>query len=330
MKKSWTGTFVLLAAACAIAAATPAIGQQYPVRPPTFVVPFAPGGATDALARQFAERMGRGASQPFVVENIAGAGGTLGAGRVARAKPDGYTFLIGHVGYMAAAVGLYKQLGYDPVADFDAVARFPDTPLVLIAGRDARAKTLPALIEFARKNPDKLNVGNAGVGSSGHLVAALFASAIKAGVTHVSYKGNAPALTDIISGRIDCMFDQSNTALPQVRGEKVIALATTSKVRLPQMPSVPTLAESGLPGFDVATWYGIYAPKGTPREALGWVHARFAEAMQDAAFIGKLVEQGYVLLPPGLDTPEALATHTRREVDLWKKVIADAGIPPTQ
>jgi len=319
----------LMAASCLVAH-DGAQAQSYPARVLTFVVPFAPGGATDTLARQFGERMGRGAKQPFVVENVAGAGGTLGATRVAHAKPDGYTFLIGHVGYMAAAVGLYKQLGYDPVADFDAVARFPDTPLVLIAGRDARAKTIQALIDFARKNPEKLNVGNAGVGSSGHLVAALFASGIKASVTHVSYKGNAPALTDIISGRIDCMFDQSNTALPQVRGDKVIALATTSKERLPQMPNVPTLAESGLPGFDVATWYGIYAPKGTPREAIAWVYAQFTEAMRDSAFTGRLVEQGYVLLPPGLDTPEALAAHTRREVELWKKVIADAGIPQSQ
>jgi tripartite-type tricarboxylate transporter receptor subunit TctC len=216
------------------------------------------------------------------------------------------------------------------VQDFEAVARFPDTPLVLVAGRDGRAKTIQALIDYARANPDKLNVGNAGVGSAGHLVAALFASAIKASVTHVSYKGNAPALTDLISGRIDCLFDQSNTALPQVRGEKVIALATTAKERLPQMPTVPTLNESGLPGFDVATWYGIYAPKGTPREAIAWVNAQFVEAMRDAAFTGKLVEQGYVLLLPGADAPEALAAHTRREVDLWKKVISDAGIPPSQ
>jgi tripartite-type tricarboxylate transporter receptor subunit TctC len=319
-----------IAAALALVIPLSIQAQPFPARPVSLLVPFAPGGATDALARQFAERMGRGAKQPFVVENVAGAGGTLGAARVARAKPDGYAMLIGHVGYMAAATALYKQLGYDPVADFDAVARFPDTPLVLIAGRDGRAKTIQSLIDYARKNPDKLNVGNAGVGSSGHLVAALFASGIKAGVTHVSYKGNAPALTDLISGRIDCMFDQSNTALPQVRGEKVIALATTSKERLPQMPTVPTLAESGLPGFDVATWYGIYTPKGTPRDAIAWVHAQFQEAMADKPFIAKLVEQGYVLLQPGLETPEALAAHTRKEVDLWKKVVADAGIPPTQ
>src|SRR5476649_1681205 len=141
--------FAFTAALCLVESAS-VQAQSYPVRVLTFVVPFAPGGATDTLGRQFAERMGRGAKQPFVVENVAGAGGTLGAARVARAKPDGYTFLIGHVGYMAAAVGLYKQLGYDPVADFDAVARFPDTPLVLIAGRDARVKTLQSLIEFAK------------------------------------------------------------------------------------------------------------------------------------------------------------------------------------
>lgn len=317
-------------AIAALAFAAPVAAQPFPARPVTLVVPFAPGGATDALARQFAERMGRGARQPIIVENIAGAGGTLGTGRVARAKPDGYTMLVGHVGYMAAATGLYRQLGYDPVADFDAVARFPDTPLVLIAGRDARAKTIQSLIEFARKNPDKLNVGNAGVGSSGHLVAALFASAIKANVTHVAYKGNAPALTDVISGRIDCLFDQSNTALPQVRGEKVVALATTAKERLPQMPNVPTLAESGLPGFDVATWYGIYAPKGTPRDATGWVASQFAEAMHDSTFTSKLLEQGYVLLPPGQEAGDALAAHTRREVELWKKVISDAGIAASQ
>ncbi|HEY3076389.1 MAG TPA: tripartite tricarboxylate transporter substrate-binding protein [Burkholderiales bacterium] len=314
----------------AIAAALPlcAAAQSYPERPISLVVPFAAGGATDALARQFAERMSRNSRQTILVENIAGAGGTVGAARVARAKPDGYIYLVGHLGYMAAAVGLYRQLPYDPVQDFDAVARLPDTPMVLICGRESRVTTIRGLMDFARQNPGKLNIGNAGIGSAGHLVAALFASSIKAEVTHVSYKGNAPALTDILAGQIDCMFDQSNTALPQVRGEKVVALATTAKARLPQMPGVPTLDESGLPGFEAATWYGIYAPKGTPREALHWLLAQFREAMQDAAFSARLVEQGYVLIDPGISGPEALAAHTRSEVSLWKKVIADAGIAP--
>ena len=171
-------------------------------------------------------------------------------------------------------------------------------------------------------------MANAGVGSAGHLVAALFAAAMKIDVVHVSYKGNAPALTDILGGQVDCMFDQSNTALPQVRGGKIAALAATSRERLPQMPDVPTLSETLLPGFEAATWYGIYAPRGTPREAIQWLIARFNDAMQDNAFTSKLVEQGYVLIAPELRGPDALAAHTRREVDVWKKVIVEAGIPP--
>ena len=302
--------------------------QGFPERPITFVVPFAPGGATDTLARQFAERMSRNARQPIIIENLAGAGGTVGATRVAKAKPDGYTLLVGHVGYMAAAPGLYKQLGYDPVQDFDAVARFPDTPMVLIASRSGAHQRLDSFVEFARSHPGKINIAKAGVGSAGHLVAALFASKLGIDVVHVSYKGNAPALTDILAGQVDGMFDQSNTALPQVRGEKVVALGVTSKERLPQMPDVPTLAETVLPGFEAATWYGIYAPKGTPRDAISWLVARFNEAMQDSAFTSKLVEQGYVLIPTELRGPEALAAHTRKEVELWRKVITDAKIPP--
>jgi tripartite-type tricarboxylate transporter receptor subunit TctC len=313
---------LLLAIACGASA------QSYPERPISFVVPFAAGGATDALARQFAERMARNARQPIIVENIAGAGGTIGAARVAKARADGYTYLIGHMGYMAAATGLYKDLPYDPVKDFEAVARFPDTPMVLVCGRNGRFDSIGSMIDFAKKNPTQVNMGNAGIGSAGHLVAALFAHALKASVTHVSYKGNAPAIIDIISGRIDCMFDQSNTALPQVRGEKLMALASTSKERLSQMPNVPTMVESGLAGFEAATWYGIYAPKGTAAEAIAWAHARFTDAMQDAQFTGKLVEQGYVLLASELTTAAALTEHTRKEGSLWRKVISEAGIAP--
>ena len=317
----------LLAVALSIVPAA-ALAQAYPDRPITFVVPFAAGGATDTLARQFAERMSRGKAQTIIVENVAGAGGTVGAAKVAKARADGYTFLIGHVGYMAAATGLYKELAYDPVRDFDAVARFPDTPLVLVCGR-AKPHTgnLKALVDFARQNPGKVNLANAGVGSSGHLVAALVSTHLKMDVVHVPYKGNAPALTDILAGQVDCLFDQSNTALPQVRGGKVVGVVTTARQRLPQMPDVPTLDESGLPGFEAATWYGIYAPKGVPREALQWIAAQFAEAMNDAAFTTKLVETGYVMLPAEQQKGEALAAHTRREVELWKKVIADAKIP---
>ncbi|HUI98835.1 MAG TPA: tripartite tricarboxylate transporter substrate-binding protein [Usitatibacter sp.] len=313
---------VLFAAAAASASA------QYPDRPITWVVPFAPGGATDTLARQFAERMTRGTKQSIVIENVPGAGGTIGAAKVAQSKPDGYTFLVGHVGYMAAAPSLYKHLAYDPVRDFEAAIRFPDTPMVLVCGKRVQQQDIGSLIRYARANPGKLNFANAGVGSAGHLVAALFSSKVKADIVHVPYKGNAPAYTDIMGGRIDCMFDQSNTALPQVRGGKVRAFAVTSRERIPQLPEVPTLAESGLPGFEAATWYGIYAPRGTPKQAIHWMVARLHDAMHDQAFTARMVEQGYVLVPASEQGPAALAAHTRREVGIWRKVIKDARIQP--
>ena len=315
----------LAIAACTLAASIS--HAEYPERTITWVVPFAAGGATDTLARQFAERMSRRSAHQIVVDNVPGAGGTLGAGKVAKARPDGYTLLVGHVGYMAAAPALYKQLAYDPVADFDAVVRFPDTPMVLECGKASRASDIRTLMQYARDNPGKVTFANAGVGSAGHLVAALFASATNTHVVHVPYKGNAPAMTDIVGGRVDCMFDQSNTALPQVRGNAVSAMAVTSPRRIPQMPDVPTLDESGVSGFEAATWYGIYAPHGTPPEAIRWLVARFNEAMADADFTGKLVEQGYVLIPAAERGPQALAAQTKREVARWKQVVESAGIP---
>lgn len=287
----WVGaSFAALSVATALA-------QSYPARAVTFVVPFAAGGATDVLARQFAERMARTFGQGMVIENV------------------------------AAAVGLYAKLPYDPVQDFDAVARFPDTPLALIAGRGAGLGDIRGLIERAKQNPGKLNFANAGVGSTGHLVAALFASTAGIDITSISYKGNAPAIVDIMGGQVHAMFDQSNTALPHVKAQKVLALAITSRQRLLQMPEVPTLHEIGLTGFEAATWYGIYGPKGTPRSAIEGVYAQFTEAMQDKGFIGRLAEEGYQLLDPSLTTGQALAAHTRLEIDRWKKVIAEAKIP---
>ena len=318
---------VLSAANAAAQSGSTSSGAAYPARAVTFVVPFAAGGATDVLARQFAERMARTFGQGMIIENVAGAGGTLGAARVAKAKPDGYTFLIGHMGYMAAAVGLYAKLPYDPVQDFDAVARFPDTPLVLIAGRNAGLSDVRALIERAKQNPGKLNFGNAGVGSTGHLVAALFASTAGIDITSVSYKGNAQAIAEVMGGQIHAMFDQSNTALPHVKAQKVLALTITSRQRLPQMADVPTLHEAGLTGFEAATWYGIYAPKGTPRNAIDRVYTQFTEATQDKLFLGRLAEEGYQLLDRASTTGQALAGHTRSEVERWGKVIAEAKIP---
>ncbi len=304
----------------------PAHAQDYPSKPISWVVPFSAGGPTDALARHIAERVARELGQPILIENAPGAGGTVGAAKVARATPDGYTLLVGHMGYMGAAPALYKKLSYDPIKDFEAVFRFPDTPLVLMVRAAHPAKDIAGLVDFSKKNPDKLFIGNAGVGSSSHLIAALVANSADIKVTQVPYKGAAPALTDVIGGQIDGMFDQTNTALPQISTQKVRALAVTSKVRLPQLKDVPTLNETVMPGFEASTWYGIYAPKGTPKAAMDKVQNAYLKVMKDAAFTGKMAEQAIQMLPPEQYTGAALAKLTESEVSRWRVVAAKSGI----
>ena len=207
-----------------------ATAQTYPTKPVVWIVPFAAGGPTDALARSIAERVAREIGQPILIDNTPGAGGTVGAVKASRAAPDGYTMLVGHMGYMGAAPALYKKLAYDPVKDFAPVFRFPDTPLVLMVRKDHPAKDIKALVDFGRGNPDKLFISNAGVGSSSHLIAALFASSAGIKISQVPYKGAGPALVDVIGGQVDGIFDQTNTALPQIKETKVRALALSAEI----------------------------------------------------------------------------------------------------
>jgi tripartite-type tricarboxylate transporter receptor subunit TctC len=234
--------------------------------------------------------------------------------------------LVGHMGYMGAAPALYKKLSYDPVKDFEPVFRFPDTPLVLMVRKEHPARNIEGLIDFARKSPDKLFISNAGVGSSSHLIAALVASAANVKVTLVPYKGAGPALVDVIGGQIDGIFDQTNTALPQITESKVRALAVTSKVRLPQLKDVPTLAETVLPGFEASTWYGIYAPRGTPKAVLDKVQQAYLKVMTDKAFTDKMSSQAIQMLPAEQYTGAALGKHTEAEVARWKAVAAKTNI----
>lgn len=300
--------------------------QAWPARTLTWIVPFAAGGPTDAMARDIADKVSKQIGQQIIIENAAGAGGTIGAGKAAKATPDGYAFLVGHLGYMAAAPSLYKKLTYDPAKDFDPVFRFPDTPLVLLVPKSSPFKTVDDLIAHARKNPGKLNFGNAGAGSTSHLIAALFES--KAGIDTVSvpYKGAAPALNDLIAGQVDAMFDQSNTALPQVGGGRLTAIALTSKTPMAQYPGVPPLADKAIPGFEAATWYGLYAPKGTPKDVIARLHQAYLKALADKAWTQKMADQGIHLLPDAQYAPDALGRHTVAEIEVWRKVAADARI----
>jgi tripartite-type tricarboxylate transporter receptor subunit TctC len=320
--KTWITALAVLGALPSLANSADA----YPSRPITWIVPFAPGGPTDAMARNIANQVGQQLKQTIVVENAPGAGGTIGATKASRATPDGYTLLVGHVGYMAAAPALYSKLSYDPAKDFQAVFRFPDTPLVLMSASNSPHKTLPELIAFAKKNPGKLNFSNAGVGSTSHLVAALFASKAGIDITSVSYKGAGPALNDLMGGQVDAMFDQTNTALPQTKGDKVRALGLTSPARMAQFPDVPTMRESALPGFEVSTWYGLYAPKGTPPAVIQTLYAAYQRGMQDTQFTSKMTEQGIVVLPPEQTTPTAFQKYTADEIVKWSEVIKQAGI----
>ncbi len=318
---------ITAAALAGLSLSLPTMAQDaYPSRAITWIVPFAAGGPTDAMARNIANRVSQELKQTILVENAGGAGGTIGAAKAARSTPDGYTFLVGHVGYMAAAPAMYKSLTYDPVEDFKPVFRFPDTPLVLLVGEKSPFKTTQELIAFGQQNPGKLNFSNAGVGSTSHLVAAMFASRARIDVTPIAYKGAGPALNDLMGGQVDAMFDQTNTALPQTRGGKVRALGLTAPQRMEQFPDVPAMSEGAVPDFQVSTWYGLYAPKGTPDDVVQSVYKAYETALQDQSFTQKMVEQGIVVLPADQTSPDAFAAHTRAEVKKWAEVIKQAGI----
>lgn len=318
---------VFIPALAASLIAGPTFAQSYPERAVTWIVPFAAGGPTDGMARMVAAEVSKQLKQPIVVENVGGAGGQIGAAKAAHAKPDGYTFLVGHFGYMAAAPSLYKKMKFDPVKDFDAVFRFPDTPLVLLVGAGSKYKTVDEMIDFAKANPGKINFGNAGVGSSSHLVAELFAAKAKIKIMQISYKGAGPALNDVMGGQVDAMFDQTNTALPQTKGDKIRALALTSAKPMPQFPNVPTISDS-MRGLEASTWYGIYAPKGTPREIIDTTYRAYQKAMQNKAFTDKMEQQGILLLSEKEYGPDAFQKFTQSENGKWAEVIKDAGIEP--
>lgn len=321
-----TLTKILGAAALALATQF-AHAQAWPTKSMTWIVPFAAGGPTDGMARDIADKVSRQIGQPIIIENAAGAGGTIGTTKAAKASADGYTFLVGHMGYMGAGPALYKKLAYDPVKDFETVFRFPDTPLVLLVGKKSPYKTAGELIAAAKAKPGMMNFGNAGVGSTSHLIAALFASKAGINVTQVAYKGAAPAVNDLIGGQVDAMFDQSNTALPQVQGGRLNAIALSSLTPMPQQyPGVVPLADKTLPGFEAATWYGLYAPKGTPKDIVQKMYQAYLKALADKAWTDRMVAQGIHLLPEAQYSPDAFAKHTAAEVERWSKVVTDAKI----
>lgn len=314
----------LLAAVAATALLAGPAFAEYPERPITVVVPFAAGGPTDTVTRLVAESMSKELGQQIVVENAGGAGGTLGAGKVAQAAPDGYTLLLHHIG-MATSATLYRKLAYDPLNAFDYVGLVTDVPMILVAKPAFEPTDLKGLVDYVKTNADKVNYANAGIGSASHLCGMLFMSAIKTKLTAVPYKGTGPALTDLMGGQVDVMCDQSTNVTNQIKEKKIKAYATTTGARIPALPDVPTGAEAGLSGFEVGIWHGLYAPKGTPKEAIDKLVPALQKALTDAVVVERFAALGTVPSSAADATPAALEAKLKSEIARWKPVIEGAG-----
>src|SRR3982074_1079713 len=285
-----------LAAALMLGAA-PTTAQQYPAHPITMIVPFTAGGPTDVLARVLGQHMSQTLGQQIVIENVTGAGGTLGSVRVARAAPDGYTLVMGNIGTHAANVGRCKTLAYDPSADFAPIMVIATTPMVLVARKDLPADTLADFIALAKQR--RVTIGSAGTGSASHLTLLLFTSLTKADVQHVPYRGLSQAMNDLLAGQIDGIFDQVISASPQILGGGVKPIVVTAQSRAKAIPRVPTSVEAGLPDLQTITWTALFAPKGTPQPIVARVGAAVDQAMQDPAVSRRLAGIGADLPPPG-------------------------------
>lgn len=319
--KSVTGA---VAAAAVSLFALSAAAQDYPGRNITMVVPFSAGGPTDTVARLVAESMSKDLGQQIIVENVGGAGGTLGAGRVASADPDGYTILLHHIG-MATSDTLYRKLAYKTLDAFDYVGLVTEVPMTILSRKNLETNDLKGLIDYAKANKDKVTVANAGIGAASHLCGMLFMSAIETPLVTVPYKGTGPAMTDLLGGQVDIMCDQTTNTTKQIQGGTVKAYAVTTPQRLSVLPNVPTATEAGLPNFEVGIWHGIYTPKGTPAAVNERLSKALRVALKDQNVAARFAELGTTPSPEADATPAALKAKLESEIARWKPVIESAG-----
>ena len=320
-------TLALLA--CALASATlPAAHAQapaasWPSKPIRWVVPFPPGGAMDAIARTLGEKAGKTLGQPFVIENKPGAGGNIGADFVAKQPGDGYTLMITSIG-MATNKPLYGKLSYDPIKDFAPVSLLAVVPNVLVTNAtQPDVKTAKDVIAAARKTPGKLSYASAGNGTSIHLAGEVFTSLAQVDMLHVPYKGSGPAVSDLLGGQVNYMFDSITSARPHIESGKLRALGLTTAKRSKSLPNVPTLAEAGLPGYEVSPWFAVFMPAATPKDIVAKVNAALLEAMKDPDVVKRFETIG---AEPVGSTPEEMAQHLARESERWTKLIQERGI----
>jgi tripartite-type tricarboxylate transporter receptor subunit TctC len=318
---------VVAAAAC-VAASGVAQAQTYPAKAVTIVVPFAAGGTTDLLARAVGAELSKSLGQQFIIDNRPGAGGNVGAQLVARAAPDGYTLLMGTVGTHGINQSLYPKLPYDPVKDFAPVTVVADVPNVLVLNEAFAEKNkitdLKSFIAYAKANPGRMNMASSGNGTSIHLAGELFKTQTKTFMVHIPYRGSGPALTDLIGGQADLMFDNLPSAMPYIKTGRLRALAVTSSKPSPALPQTPTIAQAGgdLANYEAVSWFGILAPAGTPKEIVSKLQQEIAKALATPAVKEKMVAQG---AEPVGNTPEQFAARIQSEIKKWAKVVKDSG-----
>ncbi len=297
----------------------------YPEDQITFIVPFSAGGPTDTVTRLIAEPMAAELGVEIVVQNVEGAGGTVAAGQVAEAEPDGYTVLMHHIG-MSTAPTLYRKLAYNVETDFEPIGLVTDAPMSLIARANFEAKDFKGVLEYIAKNKEKTSYANAGIGSASHLCGMLFQAAVKQQLNTVNYNGTGPAMNDILGGHVDLMCDQTTNTTGQIKGGKVKAYGVTTKARVKSLQDVPTLDEAGLKGFEVAVWHGIYAPKGTPKDVVAKLTAALQAALKDPKVVQSFANLGTEPVSQQEATPAAHAATLKSEIAKWRPLIQAAGV----
>jgi tripartite-type tricarboxylate transporter receptor subunit TctC len=317
---------LMRAAAClALFGSAFAHAQNYPTKTITMIVPFAAGGPTDTVARLVAQSMGNKLKQQIIIENVGGAGGTIGAARVAKAAPDGYTLFLHHIGH-STAPSLYRKLSYNAQTDFEPIGLVTDVPMTIVARKDFPARDMKEFLSYVKANKDKVTYANAGVGSASHLCGMLLMTAMGTDLTTVPYKGTGPAMNDLLGGQVDIMCDQTTNTTSQIKSGKIKAYGVTTKARLPNMPDLPTLNESGLPGFEVAVWHGLYAPKGTPKQIVDTLASALQTALKDPNVKTRFADLGTEPVAEKRATPEALRAHVKSEIERWSPIISKAGV----
>ena len=318
-----TGLKTLAAAALLASGMGSALAQgAFPDKPLTMIVPFSAGGTTDILARIVGQALGQELGQSIIIENKPGAGGNIGAQQAARSKADGYTLFMGTVGTHAINQTLYKKLPYDPVKDFAPLSRVATVPNLLVAHPSRPYKTVQELIDFAKKNPGEVTYGSPGSGASPHVSGALFQSMTGAEITHIPYKGSAPAVSDLLGNQIAIMFDNMPSAIQHVRSGKLRPIAVTTAKRSPELPDVPTIAEAGVPGYEATSWFGLWAPAATPAPVLEKLHSSLAKVLKDPVVVKKIADQGGDVV---IDTPAQFEAFIKTEAAKWGKVVKESG-----